>query len=406
MYCRPIAIGSEPLPGDLELIDPGPYLAAIVSTVDRSRLSDGDTVRLLMARDRLVSHLQAERAADIAEVAGRDDDNGEFAALEVGAALRLTGVAAKHELAFAVDVTARLPQIHEMLRAGRIDVRRARVIAEGTAHLPDVAACTVVADVAERAEDLTTGQLRSLVRKLCIIADPAADAARRGVAIEDRRLVVEATPAGTADLHLLDVSPEQAVAARSRIDHLARMLPNDGRTIEQRRADVAMDLLCGHGTSLGRGMVDITVDLATLLGMSEAPGELDGWGPVVAEMARHVVDSQIDGRWQATVIDDNGAPLAVALRRRPTASQARQVRARNRTCVFPGCRRPARRSDIDHTTRRADGGRTLERNLAPLCRSHHRAKDEGRWRYRRLPKGGHHWTSPLGRTYVTRGRSP
>ena len=35
-------------------------------------------------------------------------------------------------------------------------------------------------------------------------------------------------------------------------------------------------------------------------------------------------------------------PLAVAVRRRPTTSQARQVRARHRTCVFPGCRRPAR----------------------------------------------------------------
>ncbi|MET0831814.1 MAG: HNH endonuclease signature motif containing protein, partial [Acidimicrobiia bacterium] len=75
-------------------------------------------------------------------------------------------------------------------------------------------------------------------------------------------------------------------------------------------------------------------------------------------------------------------------------------------CVFPGCRRPARSSELDHTTRYAEGGPTLEGNLAPLCTFHHRAKDEGGWRYRRRPNGDHHWTSPHGHTYVTSGRSP
>ncbi len=157
--------------------------------------------------------------------------------------------------------------------------------------------------------------------------------------------------------------------------------------MDQRRADVAIDLLTGHSKPLGRGMVDLTVDLRTLLGLAEQPGELGGWGPVVADIARQVTDRQTDGRWQATVIDDNGDPFAVAVRRRPTTSQARQVRARNRTCVFPGCRRPARSSDLDHTRRHIDGGPTLEWNLAPLCEFHHRAKDEGGWRYRRRPNG-------------------
>ena len=176
--------------------------------------------------------------------------------------------------------------------------------------------------------------------------------------------------------------------------------------MDQRRADVAIDLLTGHSKPLGRGMVDLTVDLRTLLGLAEDPGDLAGWGPVVADIARQVTDRQTDGRWQATVIDDNGDPLAVAVRRRPTTSQARQVRARHRTCVFPGCRRPARSSDLDHTRRHIDGGPTLERNLAPLCEFHHRAKDEGGWRYRRRPNGDHVWTSPHGHTYVTSGRSP
>ena len=290
--------------------------------------------------------------------------------------------------------------------SGRVDGRRARVLADGTAHLTAEAARRVVADVADRAGDLTTGQLRALLRKLCLVADPEDAKTRLQHAVEDRRVVLEANPAGSANLLLLDLPPDVAAAARERIDHLARRLPGDGRSMDQRRADVAFDLLTGHTKPLGRGMVDLTVDLRTLLGLAEHPGELGGWGPVVADIARQVTDRQTDGRWQATVIDDNGDPLAVAVRRRPTTSQARQVRARHRTCVFPGCRRPARSSDLDHTRRHIDGGPTLQRNLAPLCEFHHRAKDEGGWRYRRRPNGDHIWTSPHGHTYVTSGRSP
>ncbi len=125
--------------------------------------------------------------------------------------------------------------------------------------------------------------------------------------------MLEANPAGSANLLLLDLPPDVAAAARERIDHLARRLPGDGRTMDQRRADVAVDLLTGHSKPLGRGMVDLTVDLQTLLGLAEDPGELGGWGPVIADIARQVTDRQRDGRSQATVIDDNGDPLAVAL---------------------------------------------------------------------------------------------
>ncbi len=73
----------------------------------------------------------------------------------------------------------------------------------------------------------------------------------------------------------------------------------------------------GHSKPLGRGMVDLTMDLQTLLGLAGNPGESGGWGPVVADITRQVTDRQTDGRWQATVIDDNGDPHAVAVRRRP-----------------------------------------------------------------------------------------
>ncbi|MPY86247.1 MAG: hypothetical protein GEV00_24185, partial [Actinophytocola sp.] len=42
------------------------------------------------------------------------------------------------------------------------------------------------------------------------------------------------------------------------------------------------------------------------------------------------------------------APPPVEVRYRPSTTLARYVRVRDRYCSFPGCRRKARRSDLDH----------------------------------------------------------
>jgi hypothetical protein len=75
------------------------------------------------------------------------------------------------------------------------------------------------------------------------------------------------------------------------------------------------------------------------------------------------------------------------------------VRATYPTCAFPGCGQPSYRCDLDHVIRWTDGGQTSEANLIPLCRRHHRAKDEAGWGVDRRPDGSCEWTSPAGRTY-------
>lgn len=44
---------------DVESVPPGPFLSAILGSVDRSRLNGFDLVRSLQARERLVAHCQA-----------------------------------------------------------------------------------------------------------------------------------------------------------------------------------------------------------------------------------------------------------------------------------------------------------------------------------------------------------
>ncbi len=88
---------------------------------------------------------------------------------------------------------------------------------------------------------------------------------------------------------------------------------------------------------------------------------------------------------------------------RPPPSLAHLIRIRQRTCSFPGCRRPASRCDLDHVIPYDRGGATCECNMAPLCRRHHQAKQAPRWRLDQPEPGNMTWQLPSGRTYQTAG---
>ena len=67
---------------------------------------------------------------------------------------------------------------------------------------------------------------------------------------------------------------------------------------------------------------------------------------------------------------------------------------------------PTADSDLDHVKPRAEGGPTIEENLAPLCRHDHRLKHEGGWSPKLSDEGDWIWTSPLGGIYVVSGAPP
>ncbi|SDP01617.1 protein of unknown function [Klenkia soli] len=92
----------------------------------------------------------------------------------------------------------------------------------------------------------------------------------------------------------------------------------------------------------------------------------------------------------------------------PTAAQYRYLRARDRHCRFPGCRQVARACDADHVVpydhHNPDaGGPTCVRNLAMLCRRHHRLKTHAPgWRFQMDADGTLHVTTPGGTARATR----
>lgn len=408
---------TEGIPKGLDGMAPGPVLGAILTSIDVTRVSGHDRVVVLRAHQRMASHYQAQVYADMAAVteaaeAMTDDPEiaADTAASEVRAALRLTRRASDAELELARDLNGRLPGVWSALARGDIDLRRARTIAYGTSHLDDDVAAIVANRVLSDAPDLTTGQLRARLRRICMEADPEDAVRRYRDAVSERRLVTAAGPDGTAMLAGLDLPPHRVQAVCTHINRLALSLGREGetRTIDQLRADIFLDLLMGRSDQFeGKGStIEIRVDLATLAELSDRPGDLAGYGPVVADIARRVARERPRATWRYAATDDGGGLAAVGTtRRRPNIDQRRRVESRNSTCVFPGCRMPASQCDLDHIVPWAKSNRTDTGELAPLCRHDHRLRHATGWDYRPIAGDRYEWISPMGHTYLG-GKSP
>lgn len=402
------------LPHGFDLIPPGPLLAAALARVDRSRLNGYDLVRTLRAHERQVAHHQAQSMADTVEIsfsapgtAGSDperlEEAFEHAADEIRAGLTLTRRSAEKRMSLASEVRERLPEVWAMLDDGSIDFSRAMVIARGVSHLTDDEAREVVEVISERAPRLTTGQLAAWIRRLCVDNDPAKATDRYERAVDDRRLWIEQTVDGTGNVHLLDIPIDKAKAIGRRVNKhmISLQRTGDDRNHDQLRADIAVDMMLGSDpTAGGRGLVDIKVDMTTLAGLDEKSAEIPGLGPVIADVARRVADTQSKAEWRVTVTDEDGEVVdIVTTSRRPTRALSRQVEATQPTCSYPGCRMPAIDCDYDHLRAWSEGGKTSSRNGGPKCRHDHILKDHG-WKHVRID-GQDIWTSPMGHTYVT-----
>jgi Domain of unknown function (DUF222) len=132
--------------------------------------------------------------------------------------------------------------------------------------------------------------------------------------------------------------------------------------------------------------------------VDDQPGELAGYGPIPATLAREIA---ADATWKRLLTDPVSGTLLDYGRTtyRPPAGLADFVRARDKTCQFPGCTRPSERCELDHRKEYPEGG-TCACNLDALCTHHHQLKHHSDWTGERLPNGDYQWTSPAGLTYT------
>jgi Domain of unknown function (DUF222)/HNH endonuclease len=360
---------------------PDPLLATLVDLVQRDdldKLDDDQLTGVLQAANRLAAWSASVRVAAVSGLAARREQSGrksgdwrpfDHVDDEVAVALTVTRRSAARLLDLALGLD-RLPLTRAALAAGLIDERRAEVIAEEVAGLDDEHAAAVEKLIIGRAPKLTSGQLRALVRRAVLAADPKAARRRKEKALQDARVEMFPETSGTAALAGRDLPPAGVLAADKHLTALAQAMKAAGQpgTLDILRARAYLHLLSGQpasallpasatpadagdgplrggapdgtvtspgaGTGFSpaagpwapgipstaglRGTVNLTMPLSTWLGWTQSPGDVPGYGPVDAEDSRTVaalLARSRGNRWCVTLTDSGGRPVAHACAR-------------------------------------------------------------------------------------------
>lgn len=150
---------------------------------------------------------------------------------ELGMALSVSRRAAGQRIALAYELTARLPLTWAALHAGRIDVGKARVIADRTGVLEDQQAHAVEQRVLARAEHQTHPELKAATDRAAITVDPKAAVKRRKEQVEQREVRLRPLGDGVSEL-AARLPAEVAAASYDRLCELAAKTktPDDSRT--------------------------------------------------------------------------------------------------------------------------------------------------------------------------------
>jgi len=412
---------------------PGAATMARLSEIDPYSLSAVDRINYLAALDRQDGWLYALRQRAIAAVAGLQPSEGdgplfgvdEAEREDISTALRLAPATAQSRIDIARTLVNNLPNTCSALATGEISSAHATVIARETAiAIRNGAPDSVIFEVEQRAisfaELHTPGQLAVRVRTDIAKSIPEEFEEITSRATSLRRVscyneadgmstVVAILPA--ADAQIVMNSIEAFILRQEQLQRSDK----DGdaiRTIDQKRAD-ALSTICSNFlseisetvTPQRRPLtVNVTIDLPTLLGLAENPGQLAGYGPIPAAVARELAS---DAKWKRFITEPQTGNLLDFGREsyEPPQHLKDFLIARDRTCRFPGCRRSALLSDLDHAESWESGGSTSPDNIGALCRRHHRLKTHDGWRIQSFSDGSCTWTSPLGKEFFTPARS-
>lgn len=342
---------------------------------------------------------------------------------EVACALRLPERTVENLFGEARMLVRELPAATQALRSGEITYRHAQVIIDHAADLEGEQRARFERLAVPIAATSTVSSLERQARRLreSINADTILERTR--AAVERREVTWSPGRDGMGWLSLY-LPVADGLAIHSRATDAARKLrdlerptaPTPPRTLAQLRLDVMRDaLMSGPFEALGGSLVHpdvhVTVPVFSLMGATDEPATLDGYGPIDAETARQLA-AHAPTFVRVLIHPHTGAVLSYDRERYSTPADLRAVlRSRDVTCGFFGCSQAADRCDLDHTRDWQYGGTTELANLAHLCRGHHTLKHHTRWSVIQAADGSGTltWTSPAGKKYrrvPERGQPP
>ncbi|MEW1985518.1 HNH endonuclease signature motif containing protein [Pseudarthrobacter oxydans] len=352
-------------------------------------------------------------------------------AAEIGCVLALGPRAASTFLSASHALTTTLPLTLAALHAGTISWQHARVMPDEAATLDPAGAAALEAhfldpDTPRPAAAATIGEMpahrfKHKARTWRERHHAESIEQRHTKAAADRRVEYRPDQDGMAWLSAC-LPAHQAIAGWNRLNALARAAqgPTEPRTLTQLRADhFAQAILTsgtntssGDGAGIGtdltpsssiRAQVLVTVPVVSLMGVTDEPAMLDGYGPIPASMARDLVANGADSFHRVLVDPRDGAPLEIGRSSyRVTKAMRNWLRLRDGQCPFPGCSNSSLDNEADHILAWHHGGTTGISNLGQPCPKHHKLRHTSRWKptpaTKNQPPG---WTSPTGRHYTS-----
>jgi len=325
---------------------------------------------------------------------------------EIALALNITENAAYKKINLGQILVGTLTRTLDTLAEGAISDRHAFAIAQFSEDFTPEDKLTFEEQVLPKALTMNPSKFERFARQLRDKLHPELMADAHTKALAERRVDLYPRRDGMCEI-VATVDAPFGVGMMNALEDEARALKNiDGetRTLAQLRADVFRDRLMGSyftgcGTAAGAGdgaevkggktkqsgrsngtygglapRVNIMVPALSLLGKSDEPAVLAGYGPIDIDTAKELAGGSKS--WRRILTDpETGQMLTMSSTKyTPPTDLAEAVRLRDGVCREPGCNNRAEACEIDHSVAWASGGVTEFMNLGAFCKKHHRVK--------------------------------
>lgn len=270
--------------------------------------------KVLLAGELALSALER----DVALRGGDIRDCGNEAIAEVSTRLGCSHTMASHFCDLGVDLRLRLPLTRAAFLAGELDYARVWRIHRETIGLRPETVSLLEEEIVGSARRLAPAALGREIRELIVRASPDEAGSDRELAEAECRVAVR--PAGPLSEFTAVLTAEQGQAAWQLVCEMAdTVCKKDRRGRQILLVDAFVALLHGESAlpctcekadcpkvgaaampSRRKPLVQITVDIATLLGLTASPAYLDGHGPIDPELARLLAG---DATWRAMLTE-------------------------------------------------------------------------------------------------------
>ena len=358
---------------------------------------------------RATAALDEKRRAEEAAAGVPKATQGRGVASEVALARHDSPSRGGRHLGFAKALVHEMPHTLAALECGALSEWRSTLIVRESACLDiedrrrlDAELCADVGNI----EGMGDARITAAAKEIAARLDAQAVVDRAAKAEADRTVTIRPAPdCMTYVTALLPVA--QGVGVYAALKRSADTT-FDNRSRGQVMADTLVERVTGRPAEEPEHVaLNLVMSDQTLWGQDIAPAVLDGYGPIPASVAQHLVrDAVVDERSLATLrrlYRDPKSGSLVAMESRSRffpKGLAGFIGVRDRTCRTPYCDAPIRHRD--HATPRNRGGPTTATNGLGKCERCNYTKEAPGWRVTAADENGVHtaeFVTPTGARY-------